>query len=526
MSVLPVPSHDDQWNDSSGLYGKGLKQSHPGIPDPTGLRRLHQGGGPRDRRWRGAPDHPTVVGARTRGQHWGNSQREWPPGGLRGATYRRPVTDLLHREAAHRRRRRIRRRAGRALLGIIAPGYPVHRVRRQHERPPHQGGGEGPEQEHRPLPWAGGRERQSHAATTVPWWSAEGKAGSWQGLLLRRDAGPLLCRNFACCRPTSARRRSTKRCKSTLPAKTSWSTRTSGSRFRRACPPGDPSGRPDTALHARRSRFRSFHQAGRALSGVFRCLSRSQDHTNAGQPRNSLYRLQGPAGVRHLWWARHRRDLGCSREGRDQRRLVPEMGRAPSPSPGGRRRAGSPMEDRRHTPAPSGRVQRVLCQILAASLDASSEKYSRPSTTSDKDKILLSQAFPEGSRHTPPTRPAMARSAGACIAVLKFFFDCDHRFATFAQPVVPSEDGLKLLPYVGNDANEMTINGELHKLAHNISFGHGIHAGIHWRSDTDKSIIFGEQVAISCLSAIMKTYSEKASISITLMDGTLLTFSN
>ncbi len=42
----------------------------------------------------------------------------------------------------------------------------------------------------------------------------------------------------------------------------------------------------------------------------------------------------------------------------------------------------------------------------------------------------------------------------------------------------------------------MTVNGELHKLAHNISFGHGIHEGIHWRSDTDYSMLLGEEVAL------------------------------
>ena len=45
----------------------------------------------------------------------------------------------------------------------------------------------------------------------------------------------------------------------------------------------------------------------------------------------------------------------------------------------------------------------------------------------------------------------------------------------------------------------LTVNGELHKLAHNISFGHGIHAGIHWRSDTETSIELGEAVALSYL---------------------------
>ena len=63
--------------------------------------------------------------------------------------------------------------------------------------------------------------------------------------------------------------------------------------------------------------------------------------------------------------------------------------------------------------------------------------------------------------------------------------------------MVPSVDGLSLEPYNGADSGQMTVNGELHKLAHNISFGHGIHAGIHWRSDTDYSILLGEAVALS-----------------------------
>jgi hypothetical protein len=65
----------------------------------------------------------------------------------------------------------------------------------------------------------------------------------------------------------------------------------------------------------------------------------------------------------------------------------------------------------------------------------------------------------------------------------------------------------------------LTVNGELHKLAHNISFGHGIHAGIHWRSDTDYSILLGEQVAIHFLLDWMYSYEEDFDIAITLMDG-------
>jgi len=65
----------------------------------------------------------------------------------------------------------------------------------------------------------------------------------------------------------------------------------------------------------------------------------------------------------------------------------------------------------------------------------------------------------------------------------------------------------------------MTVNGELHKLAHNSSFCHGIHEGIHWRSDTDYSMLLGEEVALSFLKDKVQTYSEEVSITITKMNG-------
>jgi hypothetical protein len=140
---------------------------------------------------------------------------------------------------------------------------------------------------------------------------------------------------------------------------------------------------------------------------------------------------------------------------------------------------------------------------------------------------LLSQAFPEGS----PTHPAYPTGhgtvAGACITVLKFFLDCDQPFAKLSAPVLePATDGLSLVPYVGVDKSGMTVNGELHKLAHNISFGHGIHAGIHWRSDTDWSILLGEAVALKYLQDQAYGYNEKISIKLRKLDGSMHTISN
>ena len=72
----------------------------------------------------------------------------------------------------------------------------------------------------------------------------------------------------------------------------------------------------------------------------------------------------------------------------------------------------------------------------------------------------------------------------------------------------------------------LTVNGELHKLASNISFGHGILAGIHWRSDTDTSIQLGEAVALSYLRDRAHTYNEKFSVTLTKLDGTTAVIAN
>ena len=91
---------------------------------------------------------------------------------------------------------------------------------------------------------------------------------------------------------------------------------------------------------------------------------------------------------------------------------------------------------------------------------------------------------------------------------------------------MPNTEGRSLNVYNGSDANSLSINGELSKLAFNISFGHRIHAGIHFRSSTLYSILLGEQVALSVLQDRAKSYNEPFSITITKFDGTTATISN
>ena len=164
---------------------------------------------------------------------------------------------------------------------------------------------------------------------------------------------------------------------------------------------------------------------------------------------------------------------------------------------------------------PKAKVDNVV--LASHALAASFDRYG---------SYLLSQAFPEGS----PTHPAYPTGhgtvAGACITALKFFFNCEQKVLKYAQPLAPAPDGLSRSAYTEPDADQMTISGELHKLAHNISFGHGIHGGIHWRSDTDESILMGERVALKFLQDQAWYYNENVSIDIKTIGGATVTVKN
>ncbi|MFL6210960.1 MAG: vanadium-dependent haloperoxidase [Pyrinomonadaceae bacterium] len=153
------------------------------------------------------------------------------------------------------------------------------------------------------------------------------------------------------------------------------------------------------------------------------------------------------------------------------------------------------------------------------------------STFSKYGSYLLPQAFPEGSPTHPCYPTGHGTVGGACVTALKFFFDGSQQI----QPLLtaagrnvyePSTDGLSFNTYTGADAGSLDINGELNKLAYNVSFGHGIHSGIHFRSSTYWSILLGEQVALSVLQDRAKSYNEPFTISIKKFDGTTATITN
>ena len=183
---------------------------------------------------------------------------------------------------------------------------------------------------------------------------------------------------------------------------------------------------------------------------------------------------------------------------------------------------------RRHRPESGGGIVHLIKTGQGSSIDGRVNNNVLNSValeTSFKTfgSYLLAQAFPEGSPTHPSYPTGHGVVAGACITILKFFFDGNF---VIPNPLVPSDDGLSLAPYTGSDRNQITVNGELNKLAHNVTFGHGIHAGIHWRSDSDVSMILGEATAISCLTDQAETFNEKFTVHFTKLDGTTATISN
>ncbi len=122
--------------------------------------------------------------------------------------------------------------------------------------------------------------------------------------------------------------------------------------------------------------------------------------------------------------------------------------------------------------------------------------------------LFLPQAFPEGSPMHPAYGAGHATLAGACVTILKAWFDSERAYSEFAPLYEPSADGLNLVPYSAADIGRITVADELNKLASNISIGRNI-GGVHWRSDYTESVFLGEQVAISLLQDYGYTYNEK-----------------
>lgn len=130
---------------------------------------------------------------------------------------------------------------------------------------------------------------------------------------------------------------------------------------------------------------------------------------------------------------------------------------------------------------------------------------------------FLPMAFPEGCPTHPAYGAGHATVAGACVTILKAWFD---ESTVIPNPVVPDATGQVLTPYTGDT---LTVGGELNKIASNVAIGRNI-AGVHWRSDATESLKLGETIAISILKDQKACYNEQFSgFSLTKFDGTIVT---
>lgn len=164
---------------------------------------------------------------------------------------------------------------------------------------------------------------------------------------------------------------------------------------------------------------------------------------------------------------------------------------------------------------------------------------------------LLPMAFTPGSPTHPAYGAGHATVAGACVTVLKayfqtfetkcdkdgkevlcpipFVFDKEHNIKGLkerldnngdpkpfgaADPIHVYETGLVGSTQVGvrtklegKVAKQLTIEGELNKLAQNVAMGRSM-GGVHWRSDNTRSLILGEALAAEILADITADTNE------------------
>lgn len=139
---------------------------------------------------------------------------------------------------------------------------------------------------------------------------------------------------------------------------------------------------------------------------------------------------------------------------------------------------------------------------------------------------LLPMAFCEGSPMHPAYGAGHATVAGACITILKAFFDCNSLFmpddnnSDKAYVSIDNGKKLKLVPVLNRAGHKahLTVEGELNKLASNISIGRNW-AGVHYFTDYYESLLMGEQIALGILEEQKLMFGENFSMTIPLFGG-------
>ncbi|MBB1248588.1 hypothetical protein [Rhizobium sp. G21] len=149
-------------------------------------------------------------------------------------------------------------------------------------------------------------------------------------------------------------------------------------------------------------------------------------------------------------------------------------------------------------------------------------------------------AFTPGSPTHPAYGAGHATVAGACVTILKAYFKTFSKtadrtvvptpFNTLFERLEPGGETIRpygkpdpikgyvtgtaengdwgRIPLAKSVFNELTIEGELNKLAENVAMGRSM-GGVHWRTDNARSLMLGEAIAAEILADITADVNEK-----------------
>jgi hypothetical protein len=145
--------------------------------------------------------------------------------------------------------------------------------------------------------------------------------------------------------------------------------------------------------------------------------------------------------------------------------------------------------------------------LNSAAVDAVFSKYGT---------YLLPMLAPEGCPTHPSYGAGHATVAGACVTILKAWFDESF---VLPRPVVTDATGRSLVAWTGEP---LRVGNELDKLAANVGIGRNA-AGFHYRSDYWHSLLLGEKIAVGILEEQRETYRELCSFSFRGFEGQTIT---
>jgi hypothetical protein len=187
----------------------------------------------------------------------------------------------------------------------------------------------------------------------------------------------------------------------------------------------------------------------------------------------------------------------------------------------------------RFTLTPSMHPELLNSAVLPLIVARNRQLNVKRGVASTADSFFCPQELNAGSPSHPSSPAGHAFTAGACVTLLKAFFDlgvpgnlrpwpttAPNPFVPFQPACVANTDGCVLVP---TEESDLTILGELNKLAANISEGRNM-SGIHWRvSDNMLGMLLGENVAIYLLNETAALYPEPfKGFTLTKFDGTTI----